>query len=66
MEHTYGIMWKQCTQNMKANLKVLLTFEKTEVALDLIQLLEGIKSLVFNFEATKSLLDALVYALRNL
>ena len=50
---------------MRANLKALPTFEKTEAASDLIKLLEGIKSLVFNFEATKSLPDALVCALRN-
>ena len=62
LERTYGIVWKQCTQNMKANLKALPTFEKMEGTSDLIALIEGIKSLVFNFEATKSLPDALVCA----
>ena len=65
LEHTYGLVWKQCTQNMKVNWKGLPMFKKMEGASDLIALLEGIKSLVFNFEATKSLPEALVCAFRN-
>ena len=65
MQRTYAIVWQQCTQNMRANMQLLPTFERVEEEADLIGLLEGIKSLVFNFEATKSLPGTLVCAMNQ-
>ena len=56
----------QCTPNMHANLEALGTFIEMEATADLLELLKGVKSLVFNFEQTKSLPDALVGATDNL
>ena len=50
---------------MRANMQSLPKFEKVEEEVDLIGLLEGIKSLVFNFEATESLPDALVCLMKQ-
>ena len=50
---------------MVANLKVLAGFEVFDEDTDLILLFEWVKSIVFNFEVTKSLLpDALVLAMK--
>ena len=65
MQRTYAIVWQQCTQNMRADMQSLPTFERVEEEADLIGVLKGIKRLVFNFEATKRLPDALVCAMNQ-
>jgi hypothetical protein len=51
LERTYGIVWKQCTQNMRANLKALPTFQKMEAASDLIKQAQDFLSYFFCFFA---------------
>ena len=65
LQRAYGLILGQCTQNMLANLKALNEFEQFDEDADMLALLKGVKSLVFNFEVTKSLPDALVMALKN-
>ena len=45
----YGLVWGQCTPNMKANLEAMATFTSMQSKEDLLELLKSVKSLVFNF-----------------
>ena len=65
LQQAYGLVLGQCTQNMLVNLKALKEFEQSNKDADLLALLKGMTSLVFNFEVTKSLTDALVMAMKN-
>ena len=65
MQSAYGLVYSQCTPNLQANLQGLKEFVTFEAHADLLALLKGIKSLVFNFESTKSLPDALVLGMKN-
>ena len=65
LQRAYGLVLGQCTQNMLANLKSLKEFEKFDKDANLLALLKGVKSLVFSFDVTKSIPDALVMALKN-
>ena len=58
----YGLVWGQCTPNMRANLEALTSFNDMKAKEDLLELLKNIKSLVFNFDQNKSLPDALISA----
>ena len=58
----YGLVWGQCTPNMRANLEALASFNDMKSKEDLLELLKNIKPLVFNFEQNKSLHDALISA----
>ena len=50
---------------MQANLQALDTWAQTEADADLLELLKAIKGLVFNFEISKSLPDALACAMKT-
>jgi len=58
----YGLVWGQCTPNMRANLEALTSFNDMKSKEDLLELLKSIKSRVFNFDQNKSLPDALISA----
>ena len=60
-----GLVYGQCTLNLQANLQALKEFAMFEAHADLLALLKGIKSLVFNFESMKSLPDMLVLGMKN-
>ena len=66
LQRAYGLVLGQCIQNMLANLKALKEFEQFDDDADLLALLKGMKSLVFNFEVTKSLPDALAMTLKKI
>ena len=64
LQKTYGLVIGQCTQNLKANLESIDDYADIGAEADVLRLLAAIKSLVFNFESTKCLADALVGSLR--